>query len=377
MKKNKLMLGLLSLLTILAFFVGGSYAIFNPVVIGNDTASTQVMKSGAIEITYNGTNSINISTFEPGDSTTATFTVKNTGSLTQSGYEISFGSISNKFINSEIVYSLSCVADEGICSGKTQTAVPLYSGLIMNGSSIAPGVTHSYTLTVSFIDTGSNQEYNKNKTLSFYIHINQTETYPVLRSRGGGGEFWAYSSTITEITFDISSTAPAGTISDQGNLDNPSSGKIKWYLVGTHLYIHGEATMIAPSDCSLYFYNFPNLTTINNLNYILTFNVTNFNQFFSYCDNLAAVDISEWDFSNVTNTSAMFYECWAIKTIRLDIASFTNVSTYGSMFVYIPSDSENKGNIYVKDQTAADWIYARLVDAGGNRHLNNNIIIVT
>ena len=375
MRSNKLIIGLLGILTLLAFVVGGSYAYFNPVIIGNDTASTQVMRSGAIEITYTGTNSIDISDFEPGESTTYEFTVKNTGLVAQSSYEIGFSDIVNEFSNNEVVYTLACDADKGICSGKTQTVVPKLPGLIITGSSIDPGVTHAYTLTVSLLETGSNQDYNKNKTLSFYIHVNQTQVYPVLRITWDQN-IWSYKSTATQITFDITADPPAGTIDAQGNLDNPTNGAIKWYKVGTHLYIHSETFMVAPANLTQMFYDFPNLVAINNLNYLLTYNVTNMNGIFSYCDSLVSVDLSAWDFSNVTNTSYMFYECFAIKTIRLDIASFTSVTTTTYMFTYIPSNPANKGNIYVKDQAASDWVYARLVASTGNVHLNNNIIIV-
>ena len=376
MRNNKLIIGLLGVLMLLAFVVGGSYAYFNPVIIGNDTASTQVMRSGAIEITYAGTNSIDISDFEPGESTTYEFTVKNTGLVAQSSYEVSFSDIVNEFSNNEIVYTLACEADAGICSGKTQTVVPKLPGLIITGSSIDPGVTHAYTLTVSLLETGSNQDYNKNQTLSFYIHVNQTQVYPVLKSRGGGGGFWDYASTITSITFDISTTPPAGTITAQGNIDNPNNGRIKWYLVGTNAYIYGDSMMVASASTAYQFYQFTNLVSINNLHYLNTSNVTDTNRMFAYCSSLVSLDLGSFDLSNATALDYMFYDNSSLETLRLDKAVFTSATSYYGMFHHLRNVPADKGNIYVKDQAARDFIYDQLVAATEDRHLNNNIIIV-
>lgn len=74
--KNKKILMIISIITLISFIIGFSYAYFTTIVIGNDTASSNVVNSGTLRLTYNGTDYINMDNKEPGDYDTMTFTVK-------------------------------------------------------------------------------------------------------------------------------------------------------------------------------------------------------------------------------------------------------------------------------------------------------------
>ena len=164
--KNKKVLMILSIITLISFIIGFSYAYFTTIVVGNDIASSNVTISGSLKLKYNGTNYISLKNANTGDSATMTFTVTNSGTLPVSNYEIYFSELANGFINDEIIYELSCVSsDTNSCTGKTTTPVPRQEQLILTAPSIAPGTTHTYTLNITFIDTGLPQDYNQEKIL--------------------------------------------------------------------------------------------------------------------------------------------------------------------------------------------------------------------
>ncbi len=378
MKKRVLIFILMAILIIISFFVGGSYAYFNPVVIGNETAKTQVVKAGPYEIVYDGTNQMNIANIEPGESVSTTFSVYNNSAVTQYNYQISFGAVINNFSNNELKYQLSCTSDGG-GSGyatKSLTTVPKIGGLIATASSINAQGTHIYTLTVSLADTGSNQNYNINKSASFNIYINQTEVYPVIKKIISSG-LNAYRSSITSITFDLTETPPAG-YTDSGNIDADNLGLAKWYVVGTNAYIHSKTMMVAPTSMSQFLYNFSALTTINNLQYLNTSNVTSMHQLVSYCGNLTGIDLSSFDTENVTDASSMFYLNSSNKTIRLDNFNLAKSGlNVGSMFVSLSDNASNKGKIYVKDNASAAVACNQLKAAGGTIKTTNELFVVS
>ena len=125
MKDNKLFISIVSIFTIISFIIGISYAYFVPIIIGNDTASNHNTKAGTLKLTYNGTNVLNLNNASPGDSSSTTFTVTNSGTLKVDNYEIYFSKLINTFINNEVVYTLTCLSsDTNPCLNKEQSPVP-------------------------------------------------------------------------------------------------------------------------------------------------------------------------------------------------------------------------------------------------------------
>lgn len=82
MKYNKTILILTTIAIIISFMLGISYAYFSIETIGNETASTQLITTANLRIKYQGTDTINTDNMEPGDTTSTTFTVRNTGNVT-------------------------------------------------------------------------------------------------------------------------------------------------------------------------------------------------------------------------------------------------------------------------------------------------------
>jgi len=161
--------------------IGIAYAFFTADVTTLDEDSSVVISTGTLALTYNG-NISTVGTIEkPGDYYTSLFTINNTGGATISSYDILFTEVVNNVLLDEYVYELDCVsyanygtgsqAVSGTCSGKAETPVPTTDSVGHTGSSINVDLTHEYTLTVTFKDTESAQDYNQGQDVSFKLII--------------------------------------------------------------------------------------------------------------------------------------------------------------------------------------------------------------
>ncbi len=174
-KSNKIKIIVITALIFLVSIAGISYAYFTIQIVGNDTASSMRLRTANMSLVYNDVQIVSGEYAEPGWNDTKTLTVTNTGNVT-SDYIIKFRELVNTVINGELVLSAECSASSGTCDDLPERAVHSASTEItdvyMYGPiSIAPGVTHTYTLTVEFIETGSNQNYNQNKYFNGTLNI--------------------------------------------------------------------------------------------------------------------------------------------------------------------------------------------------------------
>ena len=97
---------------------------------------------------------------KPGDSVVKTFKVQNDGSA-GAYFLVKFASVTNTFINNELVYTLEDITDtSNIITEKTTTPVPTSVDVIKSGLYIAKNTTKSYRLTITFINQVTDQGYN-------------------------------------------------------------------------------------------------------------------------------------------------------------------------------------------------------------------------
>ena len=174
--KSKAKIILVSSIIFLMSVIGATYAYFTINIVGNDTASSISMDTAGMEITFNNGPQIVVENIFSGDSFTKTFTVQNTGTNT-AYYDIKVTEVFNTFIKDELVYTLSGTNGGGSVS---QTIMPTNDGLLKAKISIAPGVTQTFTLTIRFIETGSNQSYNE--TASFVGKLQIISPYKYVQS---------------------------------------------------------------------------------------------------------------------------------------------------------------------------------------------------
>ena len=187
--------------------LGISYAWFNAVIKGNDTAKEQSVITGNLELTFTDDTEVTLPNAVPGDSYTKTISVKNTGTLDAS-YSLVWQELTNEITNDELVIEATCKrlnssnTEEGTCESISQT--PIKSNTIKKNISIEPSVTHEYTIKVTFIDTGSLQDYNKKKSFSGKLGIEEYKapdfatdswTTIIANVKAGNGSEYAVGST--------------------------------------------------------------------------------------------------------------------------------------------------------------------------------------
>ena len=178
MKDDKNYLKIVLILVLVLAILGVSYAWFAAIITGNDTAKNNKVVTGDLELTYTDTNEISLDNAIPGDSFTKEVSVKNTGTL-NAKYNLVWQSLTNIITNDELVIEATCKrlnssgTEEGTCESISQKAVS--SNKIKSNISIEPGITHVYTVKVTFIDTGEPQNYNKNKSFNGKLGIEEFE----------------------------------------------------------------------------------------------------------------------------------------------------------------------------------------------------------
>lgn len=223
---------LILIISALVLLIGVSFAYFSLEITGNDTAKYNTITTGDLKLTFTDTNALTLGDALPGDSVTKTISVKNTGTIDTS-YNIIWQELTNTITNDELVIEATCKrlnssnTEEGTCESIPQKAVS--SNKLKSNISIETGITHEYTLKLTFIDTGSTQNYNKNKSFKGKIGL---EEY-----------------VLTQFEKDNWSTIAANVKS--GNISKYNLGDTKSVDLGTYgthtLRIANKST---PSECS-------------------------------------------------------------------------------------------------------------------------------
>ena len=256
--------------SILLVAIGVSLAYFGIKIIGNDTAKSNKVVTGNLELTFTDTNEISLEGAFPGDSFNKVVTVNNTGTKDVS-YSLVWTELTNEITNDELVIEASCKrlnsggTEEGTCESISQT--PIKSNTIKKNVSIEPNVTHEYTIKVTFIDTGSVQNYNKNKSFSGKLGINEYKLP-------------------TSVSFAEDSWETIATLVQEGETGNYNVGDTKTIDMGdygTHtLRIANTST---PSECSTegfsqsacgFVLEFADIITTHNMNPSGTYNGTSY-----------------------------------------------------------------------------------------------------
>ena len=144
MKHNKMMFGML-LVFVFLLSVGLTYAYFNIVVSGNNDATSINTSTGTLNITYNGGAQVVANNIYPGWTTTKTFTVENTGTLT-AYYQISFIDLTNTILNDEL--KMSGTTFSSVSAGYQYTlAIDSYGDLFSWGYNLYGQLGNSIPLT--------------------------------------------------------------------------------------------------------------------------------------------------------------------------------------------------------------------------------------
>ena len=386
--KKYLYVGVVALLVV----IGVSLAYFGIKIIGNDTAKGNKVVTGNLELTFTDTNEITLNDAFPGDSFTKTISVKNTGTKDVS-YNLVWTELTNGIINNELVIEATCKrlnssgTEEGTCESISQT--PIKSNTIKKNISIEPSITHEYTIKVTFIDTGSVQNYNKNKTFEGKLGITESSVKTVYCTYDGeltqGAEYvngqYTYKymqeggyDGLGQVWQDITSDGWGVQLTDIASTDAVTS-EVCTYINNkpitsmSYMFYKSQATTLDISnfntsnvtDMSSMFGN-SEATTLDLSNFD-TSNVTNMNSMFLNSQ-AATLDLSNFDTSKVTDMSSMFWNSKAtnLKTIYGSSKFVTTaVTSSTNMFYGCTKLIGGAGTKY--DSTKTDKTYAR-IDGG-------------
>lgn len=174
-KGQTIFLSVVGIATLLVAIIGATFAWFSATVSGNNTASSVIVETATIGITYTNGNEIKLQNALPGATDTKTFTVAAAdGSTIDQTYKINWNITTFDFANkADLVYALTGTPDgDGTAVNKSETAMPTTTGVSEIGSgTLKPDETHSYSLTVTFKETGSNQNANQGKSFAGKIEV--------------------------------------------------------------------------------------------------------------------------------------------------------------------------------------------------------------
>ena len=333
---------------ILFVVIGVSLAYFGITIIGNDTAKGNNVVTGNLELTFNDTNELIFNGAFPGDYITKTISVKNTGTKEVS-YNLVWIKLTNEITNNELVIEATCKrlnssgVEEGTCNSISQT--PISDTTIKKNISIEPSVTHEYNITITFIDTGKPQNYNKNKTFEGKLGINESAIKTVYCTYDGNlvtgakyvnGNFTYY---YKKKKYNSANEQGWHAINEDGwgvELTNPNStepidtSEVCTYINGkpivsmSGMFDGSQATTLDLSTLDTsnviymdYMFNESKATTLD-LSSFDTSKVKTMNDMF-VGSQATTLDLSNFNTSNVANMEKMFNESQA--TI-LDVSNF-------------------------------------------------------
>ena len=171
--KKKFYLSIIVFFVLLLIIGSFSFAYFTASVNGNNLASTNVITSGSMSLLLNDGADVSAGNLMPGSSVTKTFSVKNNGSL-DTVYDIYLSEIINTLADkNDLVYRVT--SSDGGCQTLASSVVfdkSSENSKIISSCPISHGATHSYSLTIEFINDDSNQDDNKGKKFSAKLAIN-------------------------------------------------------------------------------------------------------------------------------------------------------------------------------------------------------------
>ena len=172
--KKIIILSIVGVLMLVSIVVATSYAYFVANVSGNKDTNNVVVTNGVMALEYKDGDEITLANAVPGSSVTKTFTVKNTGNVA-TNYTVYFSELSNKFVDkTDLVYTLTS-SDGG--KNVAQTQVPDSNEAMVSNYSIDAGKTHTYSLTITFLNKDENQDDNQGVSFSTKIGINESVEY--------------------------------------------------------------------------------------------------------------------------------------------------------------------------------------------------------
>ena len=319
---NKYIVKILLLTFIITFalaLIGMSYAYFELNI--KQTQELTILDTGDLRLRYTDNMNLTLNDAMPGDSIEKTITVENIGDKKVS-YNIVWNNLINTINNYDLQLDMKCKSyknyntssqtESGSCDSfykavpYTETSI---SKDIKRNTEIDAGITHEYTVTITFKNRPYLQNDNLNKSFSGKIDLE---------------EYVDNSPEAVYCTYDGELTQGAEYVNGQYTYrymqegKNASSG-LAWRNItsdgwGVQLTDKASTDTVNSKVCT-YINNKP----ITSMSYMF------------YKSQATTIDLSTFDTSKVTNMSSMFRDSQAI---TIDVSNFdtSNVIYMNSMF---------------------------------------------
>ena len=166
--KNRPLILIICMLLVLIAAVG-SYAYYMAQIDGDDFNSA-VVTTKKLGIIYNDGKDISLSGVLPGQTFIKTVTVENTGNKAMT-YDLALIDVTNNLTRpQDLVYS---VTGSGMATAVniTNQQFPNANGNLVNDIEIAPGTTHTYTISIVYTNEAIDQGDDMDSTVSATLNI--------------------------------------------------------------------------------------------------------------------------------------------------------------------------------------------------------------
>ena len=189
-RRQKIIVSVTGIFLVLLILVGLTYAYFLTKIKGNDNDKSVSINTADLKLEYSDINDILVSeeNVEPGNSWTKTFAVTNNGNKTVTNYGVALENIENGLERKEdLVYTLTCTqytkatykvenkvasgTTSGTCNGVSSETTYPSVGTILVENSIDTDKVQTYTLTITYKETNTDQSVDMNKRFSGKVNI--------------------------------------------------------------------------------------------------------------------------------------------------------------------------------------------------------------
>ena len=347
MKDKKMLYGIGIVFLFLAS-IGFSYAYFTA-SIANKDVKDQVVTTGTLELTYTDGPEIKMENIKPGQTITKKVTVKNTGTLDAS-YNFVWQELNNTITNDEMLISATCKrlngdTEEESCEGLDEA--PIKANNIKKKVSIEPGITHEYNVTITFVESDADQNYNQGKSFSGVLGINEYVYVPRTLSNNyleiaglTNNRYYISSLSFYSDNRVIDGAKVYDVSEDQDNSvklyvktneEDSTLSDLTIVADGIISFPEDSTKLLAIGEPSNYGAAISQLHELSFNNSISTSNVTNMSYMFAYTSELENLDLNSFDTSKATDMSHMFNTCKAT-IVGFDKFNTSKVKDMNNMF---------------------------------------------
>ena len=191
-RKQKIIISVTGIFIVLLILVGLTYAYFLTRIQGNTNSKSISVTTADLKLTYgDGNGIITGEKIQPGTTLdTKTFTVTNEGNsavdyavvLEDVSILNATTSLPTEFESNDFVFTLLCTSSDeenNPCTNKiTEEEKFSLQNSVLLSNNIKEGITHTYTLKVTYKETGQDQSNDMNKSFTGKINISGIETNP-------------------------------------------------------------------------------------------------------------------------------------------------------------------------------------------------------